>query len=68
MTYDINNATFVTTMYQSPVPLKPGEKHCPHCLGYAIVPMPRERFSSPRSQRHEDCTYCDRKGKVSQAA
>jgi uncharacterized protein with PIN domain len=64
MIYDINNATFITMMYQSPVALKPGEKHCPYCSGYAIRPMPRERRSSARSQRHEDCTFCDKKGKT----
>jgi len=63
MTYGIENATFVTSMYQGPVPLKPGEEHCPHCSGYAIRPLPRERGSSARSQRHEDCGYCDKKGK-----
>lgn len=60
MTYD--NAVFVCMMYSSQVPLKPGEKHCPHCNGYAIRPVHRER--GQKTQRHEDCGYCDRKGKL----
>lgn len=62
MVYNLNNATFVTMMYQSRVPLKLGERHCPCCDGYAIRPILRGR--GQRSQEHEDCSLCDRKGKL----
>lgn len=68
MTYGIENATFVCSMYQASVALKDGETHCPYCRGYAIRPIPRERGENIRGQRHEDCTYCDKKGKVTGAA
>ena len=63
MTYGIENSVFVTMMYSSQVPLKPGEEHCPYCRGYAIRPILRER--GQKTQRHEDCTFCDKTGKRS---
>jgi hypothetical protein len=31
VTYDRNNVVFITMMYQSQVPLRAGEEHCPYC-------------------------------------
>jgi hypothetical protein len=62
VTYDRNNVVFITMMYQSQVPLRAGEEHCPYCGGYAIRPIPGKR--GERSQHHEDCMHCNKKGKV----
>lgn len=61
--YDASNAVFTTMMYSSKVPLKPGEQHCPYCGGHAIRPILRER--GQKTQMHEDCMHCDKKGKWS---
>lgn len=58
MRYTINNAVFIASMYSGKVTLKDGEQHCPYCDGYAIKPVFGERGT------HEDCTHCDKTGKI----
>lgn len=46
----------------SVVPLKPGEKHCPYCMGYGGIPTNRNRETIHNNWR--TCLQCLGSGKV----